>query len=224
MILKKIKNKIKQKQIIKRFPTSDIHVSAKTSNETHLEGFNKVGQFSNIVGSKIGAATIIGNNCYLPNCSIGRFSSVSSDVIVVEYTHPISFVSTHPGFIKTINDLKFGKGEICFDEVLKNNNGAYVNIGNDVWIGRKVLIKGGVTIGDGAIIGMGSVVTKDVLPYSIVAGNPAKLIRFRFDEQTIRELLILKWWLWDLDEIKSIRTLFNDSKKIIDYGKKRQTI
>ena len=74
-------------------------------------------------------------------------------------------------------------------------------IGNDVWIGYRAAIMPGVTIGDGAIIGACSVVTRDVPPYSIVGGNPARIIRKRFDEQTIAQLQQLAWWDWPVDKI-----------------------
>ena len=74
-------------------------------------------------------------------------------------------------------------------------------IGNDVWIGDRATILSGVRIGDGAVIGAGSVVTKDVEPYSIVAGNPARPKRTRFDEETIKKLLEIKWWDWPVEKI-----------------------
>lgn len=76
-------------------------------------------------------------------------------------------------------------------------------IGNDVWIGMGALILAGITIGDGAVIGAGSVVTRDVPPYAIVGGNPARLIRYRFDEETIVALLKMRWWAWDIVDIKN---------------------
>ena len=79
-----------------------------------------------------------------------------------------------------------------------------IHIGNDVWIGDEVFVKNGVTIGDGAVLGARSVVTKDVPPYAIVAGVPAKIIRYRFDEPTRQELLRLKWWELDDDIIRQI--------------------
>ena len=82
-------------------------------------------------------------------------------------------------------------------------------IGNDVWIGTHCLIKSGVTIADGAVIGMGSVVTKDVGPYEIWAGNPAKLIRKRFDDETIDKLLKSQWWNWDDRKIQKCADSFN---------------
>ena len=79
-----------------------------------------------------------------------------------------------------------------------------IRVGNDVWIGFGTTILSGVTIGDGAIIGAKSVVVKDVPPYALVCGNPAKLIRYRFTEDRIRELLTLKWWDMDLTDIQEI--------------------
>ncbi len=102
--------------------------------------------------------------------------------------HPLDFVSTSPVFYSQRNALKKCFNKIDFKE--------YDNtvIGNDVWIGSNAFIKGGVTVGHGAVIGAYAVVTKDIEPYSIVGGNPAKVIRKRFDEATIGKLLETKWW------------------------------
>lgn len=221
MILNRLSKASKEKKNKKFFPNSVIDVTVKYDDSTKLEGMNKVGFNTNIMRSTVGLCTNIGQNSYLPNCLIGRYSSISSDVIVIEYTHPIDFVSTYPGFFNTINELSFGRGDIKFNEELKNSDGSYVKIGNDVWIGRKVLLKGGITIGDGAIIGMGSVVTKDVPPYAIVAGNPARIIRFRFDETEIKELCKIQWWFWDIQELKSISNLFANVKGLISYAKNK---
>ena len=88
-------------------------------------------------------------------------------------------------------------------------------IGNDVWIGSKCLIKSGVIIGDGAIIGMGSVVTHNVPPYEIWAGNPARRIRSRFDEETIRILLSVKWWNWDEKKLSELGDIFNSRDEFL---------
>jgi len=87
----------------------------------------------------------------------------------------------------------------------------YVSIGNDVWIGDGALILSGVTIGDGAVIAARAVVVKDVKPYSIVGGNPAKHIKFRFDEKHIKQLLNIKWWYWEIEKIrKNFNLILND--------------
>ncbi len=82
-----------------------------------------------------------------------------------------------------------------------------ITIGNDVWIGYGAIILSGVCIGHGAVIGAGSVVTKDVGNYEIVAGNPARLIRKRFDDETITQLLALKWWDWPLEKIRTKKAM-----------------
>ena len=93
-----------------------------------------------------------------------------------------------------------------------------INIGNDVWIGYNATIMAGVTIGDGAIIATNATVVKDVEPYSIVGGNPAKEIKKRFSEEVIRKLLALKWWDWDIEKItKNLQNLTgNEIENIIE--------
>lgn len=125
---------------------------------------------------------------------IGRFCSIASDVtIILGNEHRPDWVTTYP-FNRILDEFNELKGH----PATKGN----VTIGNDVWIGYHVLILSGVTIGDGAVVGAGSVVTKDIEPYAIVAGNPAKLIRKRFDEKTINMLLKIQWWNWSLQRIK----------------------
>jgi len=113
----------------------------------------------------------------------GAFCSFASDIrILIDGNHRTDTFSTYP-----FNRL--------FPEVPPNNWGKETpTIGNDVWIGRDVVIYSGVTIGDGAVVAGQSVVTKPVPPYAIVAGNPARIVKYRFDEQTIRDLLEIKWW------------------------------
>ena len=88
-------------------------------------------------------------------------------------------------------------------------------IGNDCWVGRRAMVLSGVTVGDGAIIGAGAVVASDVAPYSVVAGNPARVIRMRFDERTVERLLAVQWWTWDDDTIKERIDLFDDIERFL---------
>lgn len=124
--------------------------------------------------------------------NIGKYCSIADGVIFDGgFNHNTNFVSTFP----FLNRLGIGKQNI----VCKGD----INIGNDVWICEDVIIMSGVTIGDGAVIGAKSIVTKDVAPYSIVAGCPAKCIKMRFDVNDIKDLLLIKWWNWDEDKIKT---------------------
>ena len=114
---------------------------------------------------------------------IGKYCSIADDVtILIGGEHVISRVSTYPF------DVLIDKIKPCLADGKSD-----VVIGNDVWIGTKGLILSGVTVGDGAVVGAGSVVTKDVEPYAVVAGNPARLIRYRFDAETRKKLLELQW-------------------------------
>src|SRR6056297_3711132 len=138
---------------------------------------------------------------------IGKFCMIASDVtfIMNGANHLTESISTYPFAI-------FGNGwENAMDGKTYPQKGD-INIGNDVWIGYNSTIMAGVTIGDGAIIATNSTVVKDVEPYSIVGGNPAKEIKKRFSEDIISKLLELKWWNWDIQKItKNIQSLTNNN-------------
>lgn len=194
MFLGKFKDSIAKRKLKKRYPTSNVFANSVVNNKTKLEGFNQIGPLSNVRDSEVGCCTYVGYKSFLENAKIGRFCSIGSGVSIQAARHPTTFVSTYPGFYDSIAIYPFGKGEYKFEEFLKCKNGFFATIGSDVWIGNDVIIKGGVNIGDGAVIGMGAVVTKDVPPYAIVGGVPAKIIKYRFDESTIDQMLKIKWW------------------------------
>jgi acetyltransferase-like isoleucine patch superfamily enzyme len=147
----------------------------------------------------IGDYTYMMEAGFIGRVRIGKFSSIAQGLTVGLASHPFHSFSTlrmfgahspfrgRPKPIGLLNDT---------DEPPK-----VTSIGNDVWIGANVTIKGGLTIGDGAAIGAGSMVTHDVEPFAIVAGNPARLIRYRFDEEKRQLLRELAWWDWDIETI-----------------------
>jgi acetyltransferase-like isoleucine patch superfamily enzyme len=129
---------------------------------------------------------------------IGKFCSISDEVIIfLGGNHRTDWVSTYP-FISFPDEWPEAK-DIPGHPASKGG----VIIGNDVWIGYGATIMSGVTIGDGAAIGARALVASDVEPYSIVAGNPAYLVRKRFNEETIQMLLETRWWDWPIDKIKT---------------------
>lgn len=165
---------------------------------TVLHGKNRIHAKVNVANTEVGYATYIGRSSVLPDAIIGAYCSIAENVQLLAYTHPAAnFVSTHPAFFSLAGQsgVRFVR-EQKFDEklVLGNHPGKSLQVGNDVWIGQNVLIIGGLTIGDGAIIGAGSVVTRDVPAYAIVAGVPAKLIRYRFSLDQIEALQQFRWW------------------------------
>lgn len=147
-----------------------------------------IGSGSHVVACDIGRATIIGNHCTLVHVQIGSFCSLATGCVIGGARHPTEWVSTSPVFHEGRNALGMHLSRHPFSPF------ETTVIGNDVWIGSNSLIKAGVHIGDGAVIGMGSVVTRDVGPYEIWAGNPARLIRRRFREDISEKLEATRWW------------------------------
>ncbi len=218
IVRKLLKKKTDPKKVIeKRFPNSNVHFNIVYDVKTVIEGKNIIRERANIEGSHIGFATLIGNGDVVSNSKIGRFCSFGSNVKIIPYNHPIDFVSTNVSFYNTAcNDIPFGKASKKVEEIITTKEGYWAEVGNDVWIGEDVIIKGGVKIGDGAVIGMGAVVTKDVPPYAIVGGVPAKIIKYRFDEETIQSLLKIKWWEWKIEDIDKRREEFCNIKEFIN--------
>lgn len=184
---------------------------------TEFEGGNII-RAGTIFSGKLGFGSYIGVNCRI-EASVGRFCSISSDVLTIEGRHPTSgFVSTHPAFYSLGKQAGFtyAKSQL-FDEFKFADavKGYRVVIGNDVLIGFGVRILEGVTIGDGAIVAAGSVVTSDLEPFSIYGGVPARKIGQRFDDETIRQLMEIRWWDHDLRWIQAHAPLFQDVAKLL---------
>jgi len=151
----------------------------------------------------LGAMTYMQSGAKVSSIHVGRFTCIGGALIAGGGRHPMDMLSTHPfaynGTKGFAYDEYFKKIVADRPEVL-NRDITY--IGNDVWIGQGVYLAQGVKIGDGAVIGARSVVTKDVAPYSIVAGSPAKLIRMRFDKDIVNKLLEATWWNYDISPIR----------------------
>ncbi len=175
---------------------------APATKNVQKEDHTKIDSFSVVVNSKMGRCSYIGEHTSVIGANIGRYCSISNYCAIGGGGHPIDWVSTSPVFNSSTSILHFRYADSKYEPFCETN------IGHDVWIGTHCLIKAGVTIGNGAVIGMGSVVTKDIGPYEIWAGNPARLIKKRFDEETIAKLEKSNWWDWPEEQIREKAPLF----------------
>ncbi len=181
---------------------SSIHRTAKIESGSH------------VVNSSLNKYSFCGYDCTIINCDIGAFCSIANNVSIGGARHPLEWVSTSPVFYEGRDSVKKKFSEHRRRKPLKTI------IKNDVWIGEKAIIKEGVTISDGAVIGMGSVVTKDVGPYCIAAGSPARIIRRRFDEEMVNEMVRLEWWNFDDNKLKKYAQYITDPRRFLDELKK----
>lgn len=169
--------------------TAEIHRSCIIDKNTSLGKFVVIFSKVTLFETKVDDYSYIAPGATCFHCNIGKFCSIASNVFIGLPEHPTNYISTSPIFYDCSQALpSFFTSEKNEKPYLKTI------IGHDVWIGFGVKIKAGINIGTGAIIGAGSIVTKDVEPYSVVAGVPAKRIKYRFEEDIRIRLLKSEWW------------------------------
>jgi len=172
---------------------------------------NHIFPFARLVNTHLGNFTYVGGSTNIKNAKIGHFCSIASDCRIGLGIHPIDFVSTHPAFYGPKHEWSIHPDKKI--DVVEYKD---VIIGNDVWIGTGAIIVDGVSIGNGAIIAANAVVTKDVPPYSIAGGVPAKIIKARFQVDEIKQLESIKWWDWEIDKIKKNITKFKSLNSFLN--------
>ena len=157
-------------------------------------------------GSKIATDTFIGNGSRFNGkvvikgnggCRIGNYVAFGDQIILITSNHNTESVNLQYALAKKIGNKA------------RKSEKSGITIGHNVWVGDRAIIVAGVSVGNGAVIGAGSVVTKDVPPYAIVGGVPAKFIRYRMSEEQIKNVESMKWWDWPIEKMKSNRNLLN---------------
>lgn len=188
-------------KILNEKPT--IHNTSSIKNSS-LGSWADIGPRVSIIESEIGDYTYFSGDATVNYAKIGKFCSIASHVRINPGNHPTWRVTQHHC---TYRKIRYGfdiKDDNEFFDWRRNDN---VEIGNDVWLGHGVLVMAGVKIGTGAVVGSGAVVTKNIPPFCIAAGVPAKIIKMRFDDETIKRILEIKWWDWNRETLEAN---FND--------------
>lgn len=178
-------------------------------SKSYVDPTAKVEPGSKLLYSRFERHSFCGYDCTFLHVDVGSFCSIASGVSVGGAHHPIEFMSTSPVFLSHKDSVKSKFGRHDYLPITRTT------IGHDVWIGERAIIKAGVNIGHGSVVGMGSVVTKDVPPYSIVAGNPARLIRMRFPARVIEALLRMNWWNLSDPELLRIGEFIDEPERVL---------
>ncbi|WP_428024477.1 acetyltransferase [Arcobacter sp.] len=203
----------KDKSILKKEPNID---SSSMIKNCTLGKYVEIGANNNLQDSIIDDYSYTSENCQIIYSTIKKFVNIASYVRLNPSQHPMSWASQHHMLYRK-ELFGFGLDDESFFDWRRESR---VEIGNDVWIGHNVVIMGNVTIGNGAVIGSSSVVTKDIPPFAIAVGNPAKIIRYRFDKKTIEDLQNIAWWDWKHKKIKNSIEDFKSIELFIEKYKK----
>lgn len=174
-------------------------------NKSSFDKTARICRYVKIINSNIEGFTYVAQRTLILQGNVGKFCSIASDCRIGLANHSLDYIATSPIFTLKNNATRYKWLNKDLFNAIRT-----VNIGHDVWIGIGSTIMGGVSIGNGAVVAAGAIVTKDVPPYAIVAGVPAKVIKYRFDNEVIEFLIELCWWDWSIDKLKSKLEFFSE--------------
>lgn len=203
---------IKRQRMLKKYNEVSLMIEGNVSIIDSEIGFHVfLGDKVFLNNSVIGDHSYTNSNTHINFTKIGKFCSIGSNVIFGLGSHPTDLISTHPAFYSKNKKFQTFADKEYFEDFKE------INLGNDIWIGSDVRIMGGVSIADGAIIAAGAIVTRDVQPYEVVGGIPAKHIKYRINKDLIEKIRGTKWWDKDEDWLIENYNLFLNNELFLDY-------
>jgi acetyltransferase-like isoleucine patch superfamily enzyme len=190
----------RRRTIAKQILGFSAHRESYADKQCSFSDYNRIYKGAALSNVELGRFSYIGVGTRSGNCSYGAFCSIGPEAIIGGMgRHPTTWLTTHPSFFSTRGQVGLSFSDTnAFEELVPTT------VGNDVWVGARAIILDGVFVGDGAIVAAGAVVSRDVPPYAVVAGVPARTIRYRFDSEVIEELLDWKWWNLSTEILKGI--------------------
>lgn len=206
--------RVKNSQVGKRCSVGD-HTKMDFSK---IDEYVRIDRFNHIYYTNIGRRSYTGQNTVIMHTNIGAFCSIAWGVTIGPANHSYDRISTHSFLYNNVDGIRPENEEAAYDRFSEK-----CELGNDVWIGAGAIILRNVVIGDGAIVASGAVVTKDIPPYAIVAGVPAKVIKYRFSDEIIQKLIEMQWWNQKDNFIRDNYKFFSEkvtSEKLLELEKR----
>lgn len=197
---------------IKKITYRHVSLFALWDNRSCFSKYSHILRGAKLNNVKVGKYSRVGINCQITNADVGNFTAIGKDSVLGLGQHPTNYLTSHSIFYKKGNWGWHDDWIAPIDFIEEKR----IHIGNDVWIGRHCMVMDGVTIGDGVTVAAGAIVTKDIPPFAIVGGVPAKVIKYKYSQEIIDRLEEIKWWNLSDEVITKVIDLFHIENPTLD--------